>query len=293
VAPLNKIDNCPLCGHVEFETALQTKDHMITQQSFTIVSCKSCGFWFTNPIPKENEIGEYYKHETYVSHSSSSKGFINGLYKKVRNKTLKEKLALVRSLVYNGTVIDYGCGTGHFLSVLNNAGYKALGFEPDEEARKFTKENLNLNTKPLEKLNEIDENTIDLISLWHVLEHVYHLKRDLKTIVSKIKPEGYLIIAVPNRESYDAKIYGEYWAAYDVPRHLYHFTQENMRTLAKENNLTLEKTLPMLYDSFYVSMLSEKYKKGSILKAFYNGLKSNLKAKEGGYSSQIYIFKKK
>jgi len=293
VKQLNKIENCPLCGGGELTVALKTRDHMITQEEFHISECVTCGFWFTNPIPSENTIGDYYKHETYVSHSSSKKGFINGVYNLVRNRTLKEKRNLIKSLSPNGKVVDYGCGTGHFLNCLKDAGYKVLGFEPDLDARNFTKKNFNIETKPLEEFAELEKSTVDVITMWHVLEHVYHLKRDLGQLVDKIKAGGHLVVAVPNRNSADAKKYGEHWAAYDLPRHLYHFVPKDIKFIAKEFGLTLEKTLPMKYDSFYVSMLSEKYKRGNIFSAFWTGLKSNLKAKEGEYSSQIYILRKK
>ncbi len=282
-----------MCEGVELHVALKTRDLMITQEEFQISECAGCGFWFTNPIPAENSIGDYYKHETYVSHSSSKKGFINGVYNLVRNRTLKGKRSLIKSLVPKGRVIDYGCGTGHFLKCLKDAEYDVLGFEPDIDARAFTKENFNIETKPLEEFSELENATIDVITMWHVLEHVYHLKRDFGQLVDKIKSGGYLVIAVPNRKSADAKKYGEHWAAYDVPRHLYHFVPQDIEYLAKEFGLTLDKILPMKYDSFYVSMLSEKYMKGNLLSAFWTGLKSNMKAKEGEYSSQIYILRKK
>lgn len=289
---LNELTKCPLCGHEKFVIGLSTRDYMITQEVFHISECDGCGFWFTNPIPKEEEIGEYYKHETYVSHSSSRKGVINRVYNLVRKLTLKNKRKLIQTLTPKGKIVDYGCGTGHFLNELHLAGYDVMGFEPDGDARNFTKENFNINTKPLGEFRLLENNSVDAISMWHVLEHVYNLKQDFAEIVKKLKSGGHLIVAVPNRNSADAKKYREYWAAYDVPRHLYHFVPKDIELLANEFDLTLDKMLPMKYDSFYVSMLSEKYKKGNVFRALWSGLISNGKAKEGEYSSQIYILRK-
>jgi predicted SAM-dependent methyltransferase len=129
--------------------------------------------------------------------------------------------------------------------------------------------------------------------MWHVLEHVYHLKRDIAELVRILKPDGSLIIAVPNMSSKDAKQYKEFWAAYDVPRHLYHFQKETIVNLMSQFNLSCKEILPMKFDSYYVSMLSEKYKNGKLVSGVLNGLKSNLDAKSGGFSSQIYVFRKK
>ena len=269
-----------------------SKDHMITGEEFSIVECSSCGFWFTNPIPSEEKIGEYYKSDVYVSHSSSKKGLINSVYNWVRNYTLKKKLKLVQGLCENGVVVDYGCGTGHFLSVLKNAGYDAKGFEPDEDARRFTEKEFGMHTFPLDEFSKLPEESVEIITMWHVLEHVYHLKRDFEKIVDRIKPDGYLIIAVPNRMSFDAGSYKELWAAYDLPRHLYHFSPTDINNLSKSFGLKLVEIVPMKFDAYYVSMLSEKYKGGSLINAFLNGVKSNRKAEESGFSSQIYVFKK-
>ena len=290
---LNTINACPVCEHAEFESFIDLKDWMITKEEFTIVKCSSCGFHFTNPIPAETTIGNYYKSEEYVSHSSSNKGIINRVYSIVRNYTLKQKVKLLSSYTNGNSLLDIGAGTGHFLNLAQTQGYEIQGLEPDEDARSFANQQFNLSLEKLDTLTSISSDSKDLITMWHVLEHVYHLKRDLSEIVRVLKTGGYLFIAVPNMDSWDAKFYKSYWAAYDVPRHLYHFQENTIKKLIETFGLVHRDTLPMKFDSYYVSMLSEKYKGGSMLKGILNGFISNEKSMKGGYSSQIYVFVKK
>jgi ubiquinone/menaquinone biosynthesis C-methylase UbiE len=293
VEQLNTINACPVCEHAEFESFIDLKDWMITKEEFTIVKCSSCGFHFTNPIPAESIIGNYYKSEEYVSHSSSNKGIINRVYSIVRNYTLKQKVKLLSNYTKGNSLLDIGAGTGHFLNLAQTQGYEIQGLEPDEDARSFANQQFNLSLEKLDTLTSISSDSKDLITMWHVLEHVYHLKRDLSEIVRVLKTGGYLFIAVPNMDSWDAKFYKSYWAAYDVPRHLYHFQENTIKKLIETFGLVHRDTMPMKFDSYYVSMLSEKYKGGSMLKGILNGFISNAKSMKGGYSSQIYVFVKK
>ncbi len=288
-----KIAKCPICESESLVDVMKIKDHMITQEVFTVQKCSDCDFHFTNPRPSEGVIGNYYKSENYISHSSSKKGIINKLYNNVRSYTLKQKRRILENLTENRNLLDIGSGTGHFLNECKTNGWNAVGLEPDTDARDFAKNTFQIDLSPIEQLYQLEKSSFDVITMWHVLEHVFHLQKDVEQISTLLKKEGYFIVAVPNRESWDAKYYQEFWAAYDVPRHLYHFSEKNMIQLMNQFGLKHQQTLPMKFDSFYVSMLSEKYKNGSLVKAFFNGMKSNRKAKSsGGFSSQIYIFKK-
>jgi len=291
------IDKCLVCGSNQFEPFLQCKDYTVSQETFSIVSCKSCGFKFTNPRPDNSVLGNYYKAESYISHTNSKKGIVNRLYHIVRNYTLGKKVNLISSYVSRGTILDYGCGTGMFLGACKNAGWETFGMEPDDDARKIASEqNLNLFSDKIKIQTHVAEKQFDAITLWHVLEHVTDMPETLAFFKQKLKTNGVLIIAVPNHVSYDAEYYKEHWAAYDVPRHLHHFELKSMKSLLENGGFQLIETKPMKFDSFYVSMLSEKYKTGSVnlVKAFLTGLKSNLKAKDpSSYSSTIYIFKHK
>ncbi|MBL7912501.1 MAG: class I SAM-dependent methyltransferase [Bacteroidia bacterium] len=295
---MTTLNNCPVCNATSFTPVLTCKDYTVSKEDFTIVVCQSCKFKFTNPRPANAVLGNYYKSEDYISHSNTKKGLISQLYHAVRNYTLKKKIQLVSKHVSRGTILDYGCGTGMFLKVCQDGGWKSFGMEPDAGAAKIASE-MGLKVYPDKvSLNTTtsDDLMFDVITLWHVLEHVTDLDDTLSFFKAKLNHKGVLIIAVPNHTSFDADHYREFWAAYDVPRHLYHFHRETIEKLLNRFDFNLVETKPMKFDSFYVSMLSEKYMTGSIKysAAFVNGLKSNLKAKTPeNYSSVIYVFKKK
>jgi predicted SAM-dependent methyltransferase len=289
---LLEITNCSVCGGKDFAPFLTCKDYTVSQEFFNIVSCKSCNFKFTSPRPSDSDIGKYYKSEDYISHSDTKKGFINRLYHAVRKRTLKQKLSLISKYVSRGTLLDYGCGTGMFLKTCTDAGWKTFGFEPDNDARQIA---VKKDLAVADSKDELGANKYDIITLWHVLEHVTDLESTLKFFSNSISNTGRLIIAVPNYTSADARHYKEFWAGYDVPRHIYHFEINTLQKLLARHGFVLEETKPMRFDSYYVSMLSEKYKTGSMnyLKALLNGFKSNSAAKDPSkYSSVIYIFKK-
>ena len=264
---------------------------------FQIVQCNSCGFKFTNSRPTEDKLGAYYKSEDYVSHSNTKKGFINSTYQSVRKYTLLKKLQLISKYYKTGKILDIGCGTGEFLNTCKNAKWETLGIEPDPDARKMAGTNFSLDIRDESEIKNLESESFDVISMWHVLEHVPKLNERIEDLKRLIKPNGLIIIAVPNCNSLDAKIYKENWAAYDVPRHLYHFTPKDIELIFKNHSLELFKTLPMIFDSYYVSMLSEKIKTGktNIIRSTWNGFRSNLSALKSGktYSSQIYLIRKK
>jgi len=287
------ISNCPVCNETDFTKFMECVDYTVSQDTFTIVECQSCQFHFTNPIPLVEEIGEYYKSESYVSHSSTNKGLINKIYQTVRKYTLKQKVKLISNYSKGHNHLDIGAGTGHFINATTLSGFNSIGLEPDVDARKLAEDTHKVNIQPLENLYNLEKKSIDVITMWHVLEHVYDLNKDLKQIESVLKDDGVMIVAVPNMNSYDAKHYKEHWAAYDLPIHLYHFTPNDIDNLFNKFNMEIVEILPMKFDSYYVSMLSEKYKKGNIVSAVINGLESNLKANPKEYSSQTYIIKKK
>jgi 2-polyprenyl-3-methyl-5-hydroxy-6-metoxy-1,4-benzoquinol methylase len=287
------IMHCPVCNAQEFKKFINCIDYTVSQDTFTIVECVKCKFHFTNPIPVVEEIGNYYKSESYVSHSSTNKGLINKIYQRVRTYTLKQKVKLISKHSSGKNHLDIGAGTGHFINATTLSGFNSIGLEPDEDARKLATDTHKVNIQPLENLYKLDDNSIDVITMWHVLEHVYDLQKDLKQIQKVLKEDGVMVVAVPNMNSYDAKHYKEYWAAYDLPIHLYHFTPNDINRLFENVNMEVVEILPMKFDSYYVSMLSEKYKGGNIFSAFMTGLKSNMKANASEYSSQTYILRKK
>jgi SAM-dependent methyltransferase len=290
------LSNCPVCNATQFSPFLTCVDHTVSRETFQIVQCNSCDFKFTNPRPEESVLGGYYKSEEYVSHSNTRKGFINSTYQTVRKYTLLKKLQLISKYFKTGNILDIGCGTGEFLNVCKNAKWKTLGIEPDPDARKMAIDNYGLDVREESELKKLPDESFEIISMWHVLEHVPKLNERIEELKRLIKPNGIIIIAVPNCNSLDAKIYKEHWAAYDVPRHLYHFTPTDIESLFRKHGLKMFSVLPMVFDSFYVSMLSEKIKTGktNILRSTWNGFRSNLSAIKSGrtYSSQIYLIRK-
>ncbi len=292
---MKTLSNCPVCDHSQSSPFLTVKDYTVSKQDFTIVACEGCGFKYTNPRPQDSKLGLYYKSENYISHSDTKKGIVAKLYHAVRWYALKRKLQLVEKNVSRGTLLDYGCGTGAFAEVCFKAGWSVTGYEPDSDARRIA---VSRGIAAIGDFKEISSkaNSFDAITLWHVMEHIPDLNEKVQQLFSFLKPEGYLFVAVPNYKSYDGEHYGAHWAAYDVPRHLSHFDQSTMKRLLMSVGFQWKSTLPMTFDSFYVSILSEQYKTGqkaSLYKAFMSGWKSNAKAKRSGeYSSLIYIFKK-
>ena len=269
---------------------LNCKDNTVSGKYFEVMMHQEYEMLVTSPVPKNLE--NYYKSETYISHTDSKKTFFDKIYHGVKNHTLKQKLILLNSFKSGSkSVLDFGAGTGDFLKICKNNNWQVLGIEPSAEAREnAVKKGIYLK----ENLLDITNQKFDVITLWHVLEHVENLKNTIKVLKSLLRPEGRIVVAVPNYKSYDAEFYKEHWAAYDVPRHLWHFSQKAIHKLFLEAEMIVEETLPMKFDSYYVSLLSEKYKTGKSnpAKAFYRGFLSNISAKSTSeYSSLIYVIK--
>ena len=290
---------CPACGSSHIQPALTAKDYTVSQETFEIWECHNCTLRFTQHVPDSEHIGPYYQSAAYVSHSDTKEGLINNLYHRVRNHTLQEKLKMVEqhTQVKKGKLLDVGAGTGAFTNTMQQAGWQVTGLEPDSNARAKASEKFGLQLLSPEQLYTLPAQTFDAITLWHVLEHVHDLHGYLQRFFEVLKPTGKLLIAVPNYTSKDATKYHEFWAAYDVPRHLYHFSPASMQQLAAAKGFEVVKHLPMWFDSFYVSMLSEQYKngKGNLPTAFFSGVASNLAAWKDATlcSSVIYVLQKK
>lgn len=291
-----ELKNCPVCHHSGFDQHLMVKDHFLTGEEFKLVKCPGCGFIFVNPRPDFAAIGNYYKSEEYISHDASKTDLISRIYKVARNYSIRGKYNLVKTYAKSGSILDYGCGTGEFLAYCRLNGFHTTGVEPNQKARTFAIEKNGIIVS--EKLDDlISENkTFKIITLWHVLEHVHELNETIENLIKLLGPAGTLVIAVPNCTSQDAAHYGSFWAAYDVPRHIYHFTESTIRELFKKHRFSINKIFPQKLDAYYVSMLSEKYMNGknNYLRWVLNGFLSNFNAGNAktGYSSQIYILQR-
>jgi 2-polyprenyl-3-methyl-5-hydroxy-6-metoxy-1,4-benzoquinol methylase len=273
---------------------LTVKDYSVSKETFDLYHDGTLDMLITSPQPSLENLGKYYESEDYISHTDNKRSLFEKLYHFIKSIALKNKLNLINSLQPNkGRILDIGAGTGDFLSVAKNDGWQTIGVEPSGKAKAIAK---NKGVSFVEETRELENHSFDVISMWHVLEHVPDLDKQIKELKQLLKPTGTLIIAVPNFKSFDAKHYGKFWAAYDVPIHFWHFSKTAIKLLFEKEEMKLEKVLPMKFDSFYVSLLSEKYKSGKMnfIKAFFIGLQSNWKAKKDfEYSSHIYILKNK
>ncbi len=273
-------------------THITTKDFLVSGEEFSLTVNSKFGFLETHPMPKQEDLGKYYESDEYISHTDSKKGLFSFLYQNVKKYSLSKKAKLVFKLNQGiGSLLDIGAGTGEFLKVAQEKGWDVYGVEVNEKARQIA---LDKNVTLEENLETFTGQQFDVVSLWHVLEHLPELEDTVQKIEALVKPGGTLLIAVPNFNSWDAKHYKAFWAAYDVPRHLWHFSRSSMRKLISQN-LQLIATKPMRFDSYYVSLLSEKYKTGNrfSLKAFWVGWRSNMAAnRTKEYSSLLYCFKK-
>lgn len=266
------------------------KDHSVSKEDFELVYNPEYDLFKTNPIP--TDLDSYYQSQDYISHTDHKRSLFEKLYHLVKQHTLSSKERRIASyLNKKGSLLDIGAGTGDFLAYAKSQKWQVLGIEPNPQAKDLAQKK---GVSFVEDTSDLSTSSFDVITLWHVLEHVEDLEKQLLELKRIAKPGGIIVVAVPNFKSYDAKYYKEFWAAYDVPRHIWHFSKNSIQKLFAEKQIELINTHPMYFDSFYVSMLSEKYKTGKInfIKSFCIGLLSNCKAlfsKE--YSSHIYVLK--
>jgi 2-polyprenyl-3-methyl-5-hydroxy-6-metoxy-1,4-benzoquinol methylase len=294
---LETLDKCPVCNKSSFSNYLNVEDYTVSHKEFTIQQCNACYFLFTNPRPDEASIGAYYQSQDYISHHDDARGLMSNIYKSVRNYTIKQKVNLINELAgTKGKLLDVGCGTGYFANAAKENGWKIAGTEPDEGARKVASQRTKTPIFETIYAKELEHEKFDVITLWHVLEHVHQLNETIDWLSAHLTKDGSLLIAVPNPESFDSLKYGRFWAAYDVPRHLYHFTKNTMKELLSRHNMAIEKVYPMWFDSFYVGMLSTKYKQNKLnmLDSIRNGAVSNWKGRRASSrdvntSSLIYV----
>lgn len=290
---------CPVCSSKKLSPFLVCKDYTVSGEQFEIAYCAQCHTGLTQNIPDQASIGSYYKAESYISHSNTKAGLINRLYHYARNWMLGSKYALVRKETHvpNGSLLDIGSGTGYFLDMMKKKQWQVKGIEADEDARKFAQQQFGLSVSPPEQLTELPEKQFDAITLWHVLEHLHELNGSWQQFGRLLKDAGTLFIAVPNHESYDASHYKAQWAAYDVPRHLWHFSPTSMATLAERHGFQIVRKKMMPFDPFYIALLSEKYA-GNAMGLFRGGWYGGIALLKGllnvdKSSSVIYVLKKK
>lgn len=270
---------------------LNVKDYSVSQETFELLYDETLDMLITHPQPSLEKLPSYYESVNYISHTDGNKSVFEKMYQFVKGIALKNKLKLINTQSSKGRILDIGAGVGDFLQVAKNDGWETIGIEPSAKAKTIAKSK---GVSFVEDLSKLENNSFDIITMWHVLEHVPDLENQIKELKRLLKPYGTVIIAVPNFKSHDALHYGKYWAAYDVPIHLWHFSKTAIKKLFAKEDLHLVNVLPMKFDAFYVSLLSEKYRTGKMnfIKAFFIGLKSNWKGSQNlEYSSHIYVIK--
>ena len=294
-----KYPSCPICNETLIDKVFNTYDFSLTKESFDILLCPTCSLQYTFPVPAKEHIAVYYNFTEYISHTDTKKGLFNKLYHLVRKFTLLQKANFVQSFTPNklGKILDIGSGTGAFANTMKLKGWEVDALEPDESSRKIAFDNYGLSINPINHFFNLPKNNFDIITLWHVLEHVHDLNDYFVQFNTLLNEKGKLIIAVPNYTSFDATYYKHMWAAYDVPRHLYHFSPKSMKVLCERHNMSIINYKPMWFDSIYVALLTEKYIKWGLfgsLRALIVGLVSNLVAvfDSKKTSSVIYVIQK-
>jgi 2-polyprenyl-3-methyl-5-hydroxy-6-metoxy-1,4-benzoquinol methylase len=297
-----EINRCPVCDGRAFLPFITAQDYSISRETFPIIRCTDCGLLITTPRPSNDKLASYYSSPVYTSHVNTAKTIFDKIYFSARQFTLKWKLSLLENTIPASSqknLLDFGCGTGEFLKVAKTNGWSTIGMEPSPFARQQADttiaQDIKASTQEVTRHNQ----RFNAITLWHVLEHVENLNETLKTLKDLLEQSGIIFIAVPNHNSRDSAHYKQYWAGYDVPRHLWHFNTKSMKRLLENHALTLVRIIPMRLDAFYVSLLSEKYRDGKsisivgMIKAFFHGLRSNYSARKSmEYSSLIYVIKK-
>lgn len=289
---------CPVCGDNSFTPYITCKDHYVSGECFDIKACRGCGLKFTDNIESEENSDKYYQSDNYISHTNTSKGLINKLYHTVRLYMLWSKRGLIEKLSDRkpGAILDIGAGTGFFLNEMKKHGWRTNGTEKSEHARNFALERFSIKLNSPSEIKNFDEKQFNIVTLWHVLEHIYNLNEYMENLVRLMRDDGFMIIAVPNSNSFDSRVYKEFWAAYDVPRHIWHFSPGQLKLLGEKHGLSLKRIKKMPLDAFYISILSEKYKGNRIpfIKGFITG-KISWVLSLFDYrkcSSLIFIFKK-
>ncbi len=289
-------NKCPWCSSEKAQINLWLKDEFLTKEDFHICECLNCGLLYTMPRPSKDKIGDYYKSDEYYSHQENKKGFIPKIYEAIKKVNLRHKYKLATKGISKGKLLDIGCGVGDFLHTTEEHGWECTGVEPSEEAKTIARKRIKGEIIASEDLEQIPDAGFDLITMWHVLEHIDDLKWQVEQLQRLVNPQGRIVIAVPNYKSYDAQLYKELWAAYDVPRHLNHFSKTTLTKIFKSKGLELKKTEKLIWDAYYISYMSEQYKHHSLplIKGAFRGLVSNCKARRSGeWSSMVYVFEKK
>lgn len=289
------MNTCPWCGNPTEHHYLKVKDYFLTKEDFELYECDQCGLIFTVPRPAPDVIGKYYQSEDYYSHQENQHGLIPRIYEKVKTINLRNKVKMAIGGLPKGRLLDIGCGVGDFLNQIQKQDWEVMGIEPSEDAKSIAKNRLGFCPLSPSDYSSLEDHSFDVITMWHVLEHVDDLKSQTKELTRLLKTGGRLIIALPNYQSFDCQYYKDHWAAWDVPRHLNHFSSDCLQHIFSSIGFQCVDNQKLAWDAYYISFLSEKHLGHSLplLRGAFVGLRSNCKAHRSGmYSSLVYRFTK-
>lgn len=289
------MNTCPWCGTPTEKKHIELKDYFLSQEAFSILECPQCGLLFTEPRPAPDAIGKYYQSEDYYSHQQNKKGVVPRLYEFVKSFNIKHKTAMAIDGLPQGRLLDIGCGVGDFLVHVKQQGWEIQGIEPSADAKQIAQSRLGFLPKDPLEYAQLEEASFDVITMWHVLEHIDDLHFQTSEILRLLKPGGRLIIAIPNFQSFDCQYYKDKWAAWDVPRHLNHFSQQTLQSIITSVGFQTIDTQRLIWDAYYISFMSERFLGHSfpLVRGAWTGLRSNIKARKNGmYSSLVYRFRK-
>jgi 2-polyprenyl-3-methyl-5-hydroxy-6-metoxy-1,4-benzoquinol methylase len=293
------ISTCPVCGSPEFEFShyLNVPDWLVSKENFELKKCGNCSFIFTANAPLLENAGPYYESEEYVEHTDTNKGLIYGVYHQARKLMLKFKLSNIRSYSKSTKLLDIGSGSGYFINYMKQNGYNVSGVEISDKAVALCKDKFDISVNsPTEFLAEKLPKDFDIITMWHVFEHVYSFNEYFDILHKSLKENGHVFVALPNPNCFEAKHYKNYWNGFDTPRHLWHFTPKTFKQFAEGHGFEMISMKRLPLDPFFNAMVSSSYKSGLKflpytftigLISFINGLINRDKA-----SSLIYILKK-
>jgi len=294
------LEKCPICGHSEFEKVYDLDDYKITQETFSLEKCPECTLIFTVDPPLGENIGRYYESDDYLEHSNRKNDLFSKMYSWGRDLMFGYKYGIIKKLGPKGKILDIGAGSGYYLNFMSKKGYEVQGIEMSERARNHAKSEHGLHIHPDEMFHNRDfKQKFDMISLWHVMEHLYDLNKVMKRFDELLNPNGSLVIALPNYNALEVQTYKKYWNGWDVPRHLWHFSPQSIRKLVGNHGFEITSMHTMPLDPLFNTLLTNKYRKGnplvnvlrmgtvgvaSLIQGFFNVEKA---------SSIIYIIKRK
>jgi SAM-dependent methyltransferase len=235
-----RVSACPACGGREQRPAFVAKDPL-GPDVFQLVKCEGCGLVFVQPILAPEHIEQYY-----------AKGYYGRRHPALKDFFMNVRVRQVGPLQGSGRLLDIGCGSGDFLLACRKRGWTVVGVEQGGAPIMQQAEALGIIVKPPERMHELEAGSFEVVTIWHVLEHLPEPRATLEAVRRLLAPSGRLVVEVPNFGSWQARIGGPDWFHIDVPRHLLHFDRHALEALLERAGYVVERryTFSLEYDAF-------------------------------------------